>query len=129
MSMPRLTVLLGLVLVAIGVGFWLGSGRESVTALIPAFLGVPIGLCGWIAHREGARKIAMHIALVLALLGLGGTVPGVLKLAKHLGGEEIERVTAAWAQSVVAVLCFLFLVLGVRSFIAARRSPGADTGE
>jgi len=43
-SMPRLTIVLGVVLIAIGVGFYIGTGSQSVTALIPAFLGLPIGL-------------------------------------------------------------------------------------
>jgi uncharacterized membrane protein len=122
MSMPRLTVLLALVLIATGVGFYLGTGRESATALIPAFLGVPIGICGIVAHREGARKIAMHLALVFAVVGIAGTARGVLGLANHLGGEASDRPAALWAQTIVALLLLIFLILGVRSFIAARRS-------
>jgi uncharacterized membrane protein YtjA (UPF0391 family) len=64
----------------------------------------------------------MHLALVFALLGFGGTVPGVLKMVSRLGGEEIDRPTAAFAQSIVAVLCLIYLVLGIRSFIVARKN-------
>ena len=120
MSMPRLTIALGVVLIAIGAGFYLGTGRQSVTALIPAFLGLPIGACGVWALSERWRKVAMHIALVLALLGFGGTVSGVVKLVKQAMGEELERPEAALAQGIVAVLCLVFLVLGIRSFVAAR---------
>jgi uncharacterized membrane protein len=122
MSMPRLTVLLSLILIAIGIGFYFGTGRQSVTALIPAFLGVPFGICGIVAHREGARKVAMHLALVFAVVGIAGTVSGVRGVVKMLGGAEIERPAAAAAQTAVAVLCLIFLVLGVRSFIVARKN-------
>jgi uncharacterized membrane protein len=120
--MPRLTVVFGLILIAIGVAFYFGSGRESVTALIPAFLGIPILVFGLLARTERTRAIFMHLALVLALLGLAGTVPGAIKLAKQASGEEIARPTAALAQGIVAVLCLIYLVLGIRSFIVARRS-------
>ena len=82
--------------------------------------GLPIGACGVWALSERWRKVAMHIALVLALLGFAGTVPGVVKLIKQAGGEELERPEAALAQGIVAVLCLLFLVLGIRSFVVAR---------
>jgi len=64
----------------------------------------------------------MHIALVLALLGLGGTVMGAVKLVKQAMGEELKRPEAALAQGIVAVLCLIFLILGVRSFVTARVS-------
>ena len=119
--MPRLTIVLGIVLIAIGVGFYVGTGRQSVTALIPAFLGLPIGACGVWALSERWNATAMHIALVLALLGFGGTVMGAVKLVKQAMGEELERPEAAIAQGIVAVLCLVYLVLGIRSFVLARR--------
>jgi len=120
MSMPRLTIVLGVVLISIGVAFYFGTGSQSVTALIPAFLGLPILLCGVWALSDRWRKVAMHIALVLALLGFGGTVSGVVKLVKQAMGEELKRPEAALAQGIVAVLCLVFLVLGIRSFVVAR---------
>ncbi len=125
MSMPRLTVVFSLVLIALGVGFWFGTGRQSVTALIPAFLGIPIGAMGQWACRDGAGGVPMHIALVLALLGFGGSVSGVPKFVKHLGGTEIARPEAALAQTIMAVLCLIFVILGVRSFIVVRRRRAA----
>ena len=71
----------------------------------------------------------MHVALVLALLGFAGTVPGVIKLVKQAGGAELERPEAALAQGIVAVLCLVFLVIGIRSFVVARiaqRRAAAD---
>lgn len=74
MNLPRLTLVLGVVLIVIGVGFYFGTGAQSVTALIPAFLGVPIGLCGLLAFAESRRRIALPIAFVFAVLGFAGTV-------------------------------------------------------
>jgi hypothetical protein len=125
--MPRLTIAFGVVLILLGVGFYLGTGRQSVTALIPAFLGAPILACGAWALSDRWRKTAMHVALVLALLGLGGTVSGAIKLVKQAMGEEIARPEAALAQGIVAVLCLVFLVLGIRSFVVARRRQRGES--
>ena len=44
--MARLTVAFGAVLILTGVITYFATGRESVTALIPAFIGGPIVLAG-----------------------------------------------------------------------------------
>ncbi|PKL85730.1 MAG: hypothetical protein CVV22_06100 [Ignavibacteriae bacterium HGW-Ignavibacteriae-1] len=119
--MYLLTIGLGAVLVLLGLGSYVGSGAQSVTALIPAFIGLPILILGLIARNEGRRKIAIHIAIVLVLLGFIGTVPGVFKLFSHLGGAEIERLAAVYVQSIMAVLCFIYLIFAVKSFVDARR--------
>jgi hypothetical protein len=124
--MPQITFVLGTLLILIGVGFYLGTGATSVTALIPAFLGLPIVIAGALAlWRESWRKHAIHVAVLVALLGLLGSAPGLLRLPALLGGEELARPTAVVAQSLTALLCLVFVILAVRSFIQARRSESA----
>ncbi len=120
MSMPRWTLLLGSFLTLLGVGFYFGTGRESVTALIPTFLGIPLVACGLWARRDGSRAAAMHVAAVLALLGFGGTVSGVVKAARLVGGQAVERPEAVVGQALVALACLAYLVLAIRSFTQAR---------
>lgn len=120
--MRTLTTLLAVVLIALGVGLWLGTGRESMTALIPAFLGLGFAIAAAIASTPRRRMHAMHVAAVLAVAGVAGGAMGVPSLIKHLGGEAIERPAAAWGRSVLAVLCLVYLVFAVRSFIQARRA-------
>jgi len=79
--------------------------------------------------KERGRAVATHIALVLALLGFAGTVMGAVKLVKQAMGEELKRPEAALAQGIVAVLCLVFLILGVRSFVVARISRRRSAGE
>jgi uncharacterized membrane protein len=123
--MPQITSVLGALLVLVGVSFYVGTGTSSLTALIPAFLGVPILIAGGLAFREGWRKHAMHVAVLLALLGFLGSARGLLQLPALLGGAELERPAAALAQSITALLCVVFVALAVNSFIQARRSAGA----
>jgi hypothetical protein len=71
--MPATTRLVGLLLAVIGIGSYVGTGRTSVTALIPAFFGAAFLLLAYVARNEPARKHAMHAALVVALVGIAGT--------------------------------------------------------
>lgn len=123
--MPYVTMALGSLLFLIGVGFYFGTGATSVTALIPAFLGIPIEIAGLLALREGWRKHAMHAAVLLALLGFLGSARGLVQLPALLGGAELARPAAVAAQSITAALCLLFVGLAVSSFIRARRQDGA----
>ena len=123
--MPAATLGLGVLLILLGLVAFFASGQESVTALIPTFFGLPLLILGLLARaREGWRKHAMHAAAAIALLGLLGTITGIPKLLTLLGGGEVARPTAAVVQSVMALLCAIFVVLAVRSFIAARRARG-----
>jgi hypothetical protein len=125
--MVRLTAVFAALLVALGVALYLATGRESVTALIPAFVGLAFAACAWIARSERARPHAMHAATVLALIGLAGSARGVGSLLKHLGGTAIDRVPAAWGQSAMAVLCLVYIGFSVRSFVRARRARAATS--
>jgi uncharacterized membrane protein len=63
----------------------------------------------------------MHGALVLVILGFGGTVGGLIKFFRMLGGEVFERPSAIIVQAIMAVLCLVFLIFAIKSFIDARR--------
>lgn len=77
---------------------------------------------GWFGLNEKYLKHAMHGAAVLMLLGFAGTVGGLIKFFKMLGGAELERPAAVTVQAIMAVLCLVFLVLAVKSFIDARKN-------
>ena len=122
--MPRLAVIFGLLLILLGLLGYLvlaDPDARSVTALIPAFAGLPILVCGLVAFKEGARKHAMHIAMVSALLG---AIAPWMRLAKAFQeGFQLDEKTGV--QLTMSTLCLVLLVLGVRSFIAARRGAEA----
>lgn len=119
--MPRVAMLFGVIFIILGLVAYFGISSESITALIPAFLGLPMLILGWVAQNEKYLKHAMHGAAVLALLGFGGTVGGLIKFFRMIGGEQFERGSAITVQAIMALLCLIFLVFAVRSFIYARR--------
>ena len=128
--MRTVLFLFALALVVLGVTLYLVTGGESVTALIPAFLGVAFGICALVATTERRSKHAMHAAVVLALLGLGGSATGIPAAIRHIGGEAIERPEAAYGRALMALLCIVFVALAVRSFVRARRMRvSSDGGE
>ena len=119
-----MTIVIGVILILLGFGGYFGTGQASVTALIPAGFGFVLSILGGIATRDSARKHAMHVAVIFGLLGFAGTVPGVIKLFRKLGGAELARPIVVYAaQSAMAVICLFFVVMCVRSFINARRQP------
>ena len=120
-SMPSVTIVYGAILTVIGLTGYFATGQASVTALIPAFLGVPVAICGLLARNERLLKHAMHGAVLLALLGLLGTLSSPAKLPALLDGTA-ERPAAVLAQILTLLCSLIFVVLSVQSFIAARRA-------
>ena len=126
MTLPRWTLVLALALIVVGLVAYLATGRQSVTALIPAFLGAPLLACALLARRDASRRWALGVASLLALLGLGGTASGVIKTARLVGGASVERPEAAVTPAVVAVACLAYVVLALRTFLRGRRRRASE---
>jgi hypothetical protein len=116
--MPSTTRTLGIVLILLGLISYVGTGRTSVTALIPAFFGAVFVILALIANNASARKHAMHAAVAVALVGLLGTLA---RLVPALFAGQLTR-PAVLAQLVMSVLLVGYIVLGVKSFKEARRA-------
>lgn len=123
--MPAITFFVAVLLVAIGLGGYVGSGGQAPTALIPAALGILLAICAAVARNPKARMHAMHGAVLVALLGLIGSAGGVLQLPAVISGQTVARPLAVVAKSATAVLCLAYLVVAIRSFIQARRARAA----
>lgn len=119
--MAKFSIAFSIILIILGLISYFGISSESITALIPTFLGIPVLLLGFIALNEKYLKHAMHGAAVLMLLGFGGTVGGLIKFFRMLGGEVFERPSAITIQAIMALICLIFLIFAIKSFIDARR--------
>jgi uncharacterized membrane protein len=121
----KITIAFGIVLAVMGVAAYFLTQQVSITALIPAFFGLPLLLLGWMALQEKWRKNAMHAAAMLGLLGfLGAAFSLARSLSPVFSGGTIERPPAAITQALMTVICAVFVGLCVKSFIDARRSRG-----
>ena len=119
--MQNLTLTLGILLIILGAISYLGTGQESLTALIPSFFGILFLLFGWLGKKESLRKHMMHAAVGLALVCIFGTIGAVPGLIEMIGGGELERPMAIISRSVMFVLCVIFLTRAIQSFIPARK--------
>jgi fluoride ion exporter CrcB/FEX len=115
------TIGFGVVLVVLGVGGYFGTDRVSPTALIPAAFGLLLIIFGALARDDKRRKMAMHIAVTVGLLGFLGTVSGLVDLPTLLSGGTVARPAAVISKSIMAVLMAIYVALCVKSFIDARR--------
>ncbi len=116
--MPIVTIVLGLLLIGLGVGGFVGTGSEHYTAFIPAGFGVIFVLLGALARNERMLKHAMHAAAMLGLIGF--LMPAIRLAVKLSAGDDIKPV-ALWTNVAMAVLCAIFVGLCIKSFIDARR--------
>lgn len=119
--MVLLTRVTGVVLIVAGSVGYAATGGASLTALLPTVLGLPILGLGFWAGNEDKRRTAVHAALVVALLGFLGTLMNVAELPALLTGGDVARPSAVVVSSITALVCAIYLGVGVRSFVAARR--------
>uniref|UniRef100_A0A7S1EFN0 Uncharacterized protein n=1 Tax=Hemiselmis andersenii TaxID=464988 RepID=A0A7S1EFN0_HEMAN len=105
---------------------WYGGKEKHVHSLIPAGLGMLIGLSSFGVRVEKARKAAAHIAVLCGMAGIGGAVPGLMKLPKILAGDKtVAKPDAARIQAVMFVVCVPFVVFSVAWFVSNRRAQKA----
>jgi hypothetical protein len=119
--MAKVTLVFAVLLALLGVGFYLGTGSKAPTALIPLWFGLALGVFGFLAisPSEGRRKLFMHINVTIGLLGfLGAAGRAFFALTS---GHTPDQV-ALTAQLLMAALLLIYVILCVRSFIAARRA-------
>ncbi len=121
--MSKITLFVGLALIAVGAFFYLTAETKAFTALIPAFIGLPVAILGAIAAANPAEKVRKHTAHFAVMLTLIGALGGIAMGLKNMGAEGKERAVAA--QLIMGVICIVHVVMSVRSFIAARKAREA----
>lgn len=127
--MAKVTLVFAALLMVLGIVGYVGSGSQYPTALIPAWFGVALGICGFLAisPSESRRKLFMHINVTIGLLGfLGGAVEGIRGIGKR---PEMDTshflISAQTSKLLMAGLMLIYVLLCVRSFINARRARQA----
>lgn len=118
--MSSISIVIGALLTALGAGLFATAEGNAPTALIPSGFGVLLIICGVVARNESARKHAMHAAALLGLVGCA--MPLVMIIRKWLRGEFDPLSRAGGGQLAMSVLCGIFVVLCVKSFIDARKA-------
>lgn len=120
--MGKLALGFGVALILVGVVGYVASGAASVTALIPAFVGVPMLVAGWMMGRANLYRVGLYSAIVLAVVLALGSLRGVAGL---LGGEFSGP---ALIQLVLFLASVGFVVLAAREVFAGRRGGSRPMG-
>lgn len=106
-----------------GYGYGLSTEHASPTALIPAAFGLVLLILGVISMmKDGIRKHLMHVAVLIALIGFVLTAG---RLVWKIGETSLSA--AFLSQLFTALICLVFVVLSINSFIAARKNRGQTT--
>ncbi len=119
--MPSFTVRVGILLVIFGITSFVTTGGVSVTAFIPSVIGALLAVCGLVALRsERLRRHAMHLAALLALGGVLGTISALVQLPALVVNASVPRRPAVVARIGMALILLVYLGFSVKSFVDAR---------
>jgi hypothetical protein len=123
--MAKVTIVFGVLLIALGLIGFFGTGSIHYTALIPTWWGLALCVGGVLAisPSESRRMLVMHINVVVGLLGLIGSAAEAVRgyASARAKGLEPDQIALA-AKLTMAGLLLIYVILCVRSFIQARRS-------
>jgi hypothetical protein len=118
----KLTILFGVLLIAVGLTGYGKTGSVHPTALIPCWIGIVLGVAGLLAIAPARRMLWMHVAVTVGLLGFLGTVKGAWETFQLAHGATFEHPIAVEEKGATCLLCLIFVAFCVRSFILARRN-------
>jgi fucose 4-O-acetylase-like acetyltransferase len=123
--MAKVTILFGLLLIVLGVVGYVGTGWHAPTALIPTYIGIVFTILGILARRGSQKKrmTVMHVAVTLALLLFLGTAKSIWDFIQMERGHAMLRPIAVEDRAVLSMMLLIYVLLCVRSFTKARRTP------
>ena len=120
LTIPRIAIYEGAILVLWGIAAYIISDQSSVTAMIPSFMGAPLMILGLLSEKiPDMRHHLMHASMVMALLMV-------------LGGARIFADFSDMSNLAISshiILIFVgatFMVCGIMSFRAARLAREAE---
>lgn len=123
--MAKVTLFFAVLLIALGMTGYLGTGSAHPTALIPAWIGLALGFGGLLAISPNAsrRKLFMHINVTIGLIGFVGALVEALRGygAARSAGLDPDMI-ALTSKLIMAGLLFIYVNLCIKSFVEARRA-------
>ena len=120
LSIELITLIYGLFLVIWAFSISIIAESSSVTSLVPAFIGFPLILIGFISmFKPTLRKAFMHIAVLIGMLAF-------------LGGLDFFRgmfnnYYAGLSKLMLLITGFVYVYFCVQSFIFVRRQKKLES--
>lgn len=123
MSVPRISELVGSIMVLWGVITYILTDMSSFTSLIPSLVGLPIVLSGLLVRKiPEKRSLFMHISSTFGLISIMGG------LMAFKGVMDNDWSMSTISQLFLLIIGSLYLGICVKSFIHARKEREAQTG-
>lgn len=119
--MPTTAITSGILLILIGIigyVFSIIDGNTSLTALIPAAFGILLAILGFVAKSK--ESLRMHVMHVAVLVGLIGFIIPAWRILSTISNIKVSL--ALFSQAAMSLVCLVFVILCVKSFIDARRN-------
>jgi hypothetical protein len=122
--MAKATILFGVLLIVLGGASYVLTGQKFPTSLIPVAFGILLVIFGSLAESPETRRrmLFMHIAVTVGLLGFLATAPALVFVVQLFKGKLFPYPAAIEEKAAMSALMLIYVVLCVRSFIAARSS-------
>ena len=122
--MAKITLALGILLLLIAGAGFVATGSQHPTALIPGAAGLVFVVLGLLANSPDPKRrmLWMHIAVTVALLLFLGTIKADIDVIRLSRGADLPHPVAIEEKAAMSLACLLFVLLCIRSFIAARRT-------
>ena len=120
LTIPRIAIYEGAILVLWGVAAYIISGQSSITAMIPSFMGAPLMILGLFSEKiPDMRHHLMHASMVMALLMvLGGA---------RVFADFSDMSNLAISSHIILIFVGVtFMICGIMSFRAARLAREAE---
>lgn len=112
-------IIAGALFIVLGIAAYFISDFASLTALIPAFIGVPLLILGYLGRQDGTSAYVAYGIALLGVIVILGAVPAFGDISTFLAEGEFETPIATISQLVMLVLgC---VIVGV--FAAEQRRP------
>jgi len=109
-------------LIVLGIGSYFISESRSPSAFIPSILGLIVYGFVFLAGKfPNQHKHFAHANLFVFAMGCGGTYKAVPKIFCQLFCETPLENFAPIAQFTAFVLCLAAIILGIKSFVDARK--------
>lgn len=100
-------------LVALGVISYFGTGRASVTALIPAAFGLLVALLSLLAWLSPSSSGPLRFATVsVGVLGFLATARSLVVLSRSLGSDRSVG-PATLSKGIMSLSCLAFVVVAL----------------
>ena len=129
--MARYTLITGLLLVLLGLyGYF---SYNTITVLIPAFIGTLIACFGFMAFNEKRKRLFIHIAIVVVVVGLSASakslpsIPGLIDCFNNpaldiVSCPKFQRPLAELFKSIMSLVLIPYMLVSITFFIKSRLS-------